>query len=219
MESSLFKDLQTKLQLVSVYENIPKREATPVQGWTTAYYENSLREYLQQQPTNKSCLIVEVGTWLGASAIQAANIVRDLNRNDVILCIDTWLGSPEHFLSMPKQNGFPQIYGEFLQNVVNHGHQDRILPLPLPSLQAIQVLRSLYPKGADVIYVDAAHEYLPVYLDIVHYWDYLKVGGRYLGDDYTENWPGVKQAVNQFATERSLHLDVINDWVWKIDKV
>jgi len=215
----LYTELCTKLKLVSVYENIPKREATPVQGWTTTYYEDSLREYLQQQPKDKQCLIVEVGTWLGASAIQAANIVRNLDRKDVILCVDTWLGSPEHFLSMPKQNGFPTIYREFLQNIVNHGHQDRILPLPLPSLQAIQVLKSLYPKGADVIYVDAAHEYLPVYLDIVHYWDYLKVGGRYLGDDYTEHWPGVKQAVNQFAQERNLQLDVLHDWVWKIDKV
>jgi hypothetical protein len=85
-------------------------------------------------------------------------------------------------------------------------------------LMVFQVKLYLNPILDFPIYIDAAHEYLPVYLDLVHYWDYLKDGGRYLGDDYTENWPGVKQAVNQFAQERNLQLDVLNDWVWKIDK-
>lgn len=202
----------------SLYDAFVKGDPTPVHGWTTSYYEASVREYLSKQPLDKQCLIVEVGTWLGASAIQVANIIRDLNRQDVVVCVDTWLGSPEHFLHIPRQHGFPVIYYEFLQNIVNHGHTNRVLPIPLPSLQAVEVLHSLYPEGADVIYIDAAHEYLPVYLDVCHYWNYLKPGGLYLGDDYTDNWPGVKQAVNQFAEERKQSLQILNDWVWKIDK-
>jgi hypothetical protein len=216
---NLYESLQSRLRLYSIYDGITKREAAPAQGWTTSYYEDSLREFLKKQPLDKQCLIVEVGTWMGASAIQAANIIRDLNRRDVVVCIDTWLGSPEHFLQIPKENGFPVLYKQFLQNIVNHGHTDRVLPIALPSLQAIKVLQALYPEGADAIYIDAAHEFLPVFLDVISYWDYLKIGGRMLGDDYTEHWPGVKQAVNRFVGERGLKLDILNDWVWKIDKI
>ena len=215
---SLYLHLLEKFKLHTIYDGILKQDPKPVHGWTTSYYEESVREYLMKQPISKQCLIVEVGTWLGASAIQAANIIRDLGRKDVVVCVDTWLGSPEHFLAIPKQNGYPTIYKEFLQNIVNHGHSERVIPIALPSLQAIRVLETFHPEGANIIYIDAAHEYLPVYLDICHYWDYLQVGGRFLGDDYTDNWPGVKKAVNQFVHERNLSLDVLNDWVWKIDK-
>jgi len=166
-------------------------------------------------------VIVEVGTWLGASAIQVADIIRDLGRHDVVLCVDTWLGSPEHFLGMSKKNGFPQIYNVFLQNVVNHGHTERIIPLPLPSLQAIDILKPLLTcvSGADIIYIDAAHEYLPVYMDIATYWPILKPGWRMLGDDFTDHWPGVQKAVHKFSNEIHLPFTVLNDWVWQIDKL
>jgi hypothetical protein len=216
---SLFSQIQKILQFEKVYEGLtPDNTIKPAQGWTTAYYPEAVKEFLLTK--SHPVVIVEVGTWLGASAIQVADIVRDLGRQDIILCVDTWLGSPEHFLGMPKKNGFPQIYSQFLQNIVNHGHTNRVLPIPLPSLQAIDILRPLLRSlgGADLIYIDAAHEYMPVYMDIKTYWPLLKAGGRMLGDDFTDNWPGVKQAVNQFASEIKLPCMILNDWVWQIDK-
>jgi len=216
---SLFSQIQTALRYKDVYEGIvPESSVKPAHGWTTSYYPEAVKEFLQTQ--SHPVVIVEVGSWLGASAIQAADIIRDLGRNDVVLCVDTWLGSPEHFLGMPKKNGFPQIYSEFLQNIINHGHTNRVLPLALPSLQAIDILKPLLRGvgGADLIYIDAAHEYLPVYMDIQTYWPLLKPGGRMLGDDFTEHWPGVKQAVTQFSNDIQLPFTVLNEWVWQIDK-
>lgn len=220
----LFELLKTRLGYGDIYEGIVCQGPLKVQGWVTDYYPNSLREYLSSQPIDKECVIVELGTWKGASAIQAADIIRDLGRRDTVICVDTWLGSPEHFRGMPKKAGFPTIYYEFLQNVVNHGHTGRILPLPLPTLQAIEILRSILSDrvdggpGADVIYVDAAHEYLPVYLDVMHYWPLLRSGGRMLGDDYTTHWPGVRQAVDQFFSEKGVPVEILHEWVWKVDK-
>lgn len=212
------QQLGEALRYSNVYDGMVANGNTKVHGWTTSYYEDSVREFLSRQPRDKQCILVEVGTWMGASAIQAANIIRDLGRNDLVVCVDTWLGSPEHFTGVQRNRGFPTFYYDFLQNIVNHGHQSRVVPLPLPSLQAISILRQLFPGGVDIIYIDAAHEYLPVYLDIVHYWPLLKNGGRMLGDDYTEHWPGVKQAVQQFAAETQKPLEILNDWVWKMDK-
>lgn len=215
---SFFSQIQRSLEYKDLYDGIVQQEAKPAQGWTTDYYPRAVKEFLLTK--SHPVVIVEVGTWLGASAIQVANIIRDLGRNDVIICVDTWLGSPEHFLGMPKKNGYPQIYSQFLQNVVNHGHTSRIMPLALPSLQAIHILNPMLSSigGADLIYIDAAHEYFPVYLDIKTYWPLLKAGGRMLGDDYTDSWPGVKQAVNQFANEIDLPYTILNDWVWQFDK-
>lgn len=43
-------------------------------------------------------LILEVGTWKGLSAIYMANCIKSLNLETEIVCIDIWLGSPEHWL-------------------------------------------------------------------------------------------------------------------------
>jgi hypothetical protein len=216
----LFELLKSRLGYGDIYEGLFSNGPVPVQGWVTDYYPASLKEYLSRRPIDEELVIVEVGTWKGASAIQAANIIRDLGRRDVVICVDTWLGSPEHFRGMPKKAGFPTIYYEFLQNVVNHGHTGRILPLALPSLQAVEVLKVILSdrSGADVIYIDAAHEYLPVYLDIMHYWPLLRSGGRMLGDDYTQHWPGVRQAVDQYFSEKHMRVEILNEWVWKVDR-
>lgn len=216
---SLFSQINAALHYDDIYEGItPNTIIKPAQGWTTAYYPAAVKEFLLTK--SEPVVIVEVGTWLGASAIQVADIIRDLGRNDVILCVDTWLGSPEHFFSLPKKNGFPQIYRQFLQNIVDHNHTNRVLPIPLPSLQAADILKTvLYSsRGADLIYIDAAHECLPVYMDILTYWHLLKPGGLMLGDDFTEHWPGVKQAVKQFSSEIKLPYSILNDWVWRVDK-
>ena len=74
-------------------------------------------------------VIVEVGSWLGASAIHMAKIVKSLGLGTRIICVDTWLGSPEHFLGsrpewrekLRQQHGYPRLYYTFLANVVRQG--------------------------------------------------------------------------------------------------
>ena len=41
--------------------------------------------------------IVEIGSWLGASALGFLEIANRLGLSPKILCIDTWLGSYEHW--------------------------------------------------------------------------------------------------------------------------
>ena len=42
-------------------------------------------------------LIVEVGSWKGASAIHMADLARELDLAAEIVCIDTWLGNWQHW--------------------------------------------------------------------------------------------------------------------------
>lgn len=158
-------------------------------------------------------LIVEVGSWKGASAIHLAGLAREFGLDCPVVCIDTWLGSSEHILgerpawreSLRSLHGFPQLYYTFLGNVVRAGHANRIIPLPCPSDTGAIVLRA---KGlaADLIYIDAAHEEAAVYRDLADYWPLLAPGGALVGDDFA-NYPGVRAAALRFALEIGLAIE------------
>jgi predicted O-methyltransferase YrrM len=163
----------------------------------------------------KTLDIVEVGTWKGTSAIEMATICKEFGIQARIICVDTWLGSPEHFTDI---GNYGDLYNTFVKNVKSKGFGEVIVPLALPSLQAIEVLKK-YQVQSDVIYIDAAHEYLPVKMDMEAYWEILKPGGILLGDDYEKNWPGVVQAVNEFVTDRNLQKNYSRIHVtWSIKK-
>ena len=72
----------------------------------------------------------------------------------------------------------------------------------------------ILPDGAlDWIYIDGSHEYEKVLADLRNCWRKVKPDGLILGDDYytkdTNNHPGVRQAVDQFAQEQGFELAVV----------
>lgn len=152
-------------------------------------------------------LIVEVGSWKGASAIHMARLADELGLDTQILCVDTWLGSPEHFLgkapgwreSLQLRSGMPHLYYTFLANVVRSGLSHRIVPLAQTSDNAAVILRELGLRP-DLVYIDAAHEEGPAYQDFSAYWPLLGDDGVLLGDDYI-SWEGVTRAANRFAVD------------------
>jgi predicted O-methyltransferase YrrM len=174
---------------------VPEEGYVPdLQGWMPTQFPTVFSTTLNER---ERVDIVEVGTWKGTSAIEMATVCSRMGIPAKIICVDTWLGSPEHF----SDNGrYDDLYNTFVKNVKSKGFGEVIVPLALPSLQAIEVLKK-YQVRPDVIYIDAAHEYLPVKMDMDAYWEILKPGGFLLGDDYHHTWPGVFQAVSEFVAE------------------
>lgn len=158
----------------------------------------------------KPRLIVEVGTWKGASAIKMGKICRELGYDAEIVCIDTWLGDAnalmhtgtdsqrQRFESLGFINGYPMLYYTFMRNVVDAGLQDMITPLPQTSENASKILR-YYRVQADVIYLDAAEEKEPVFRDLMFYWPRLRKSGHLIGDDYKNK--DVRAGVEKFAAK------------------
>ncbi|WHU04029.1 CmcI family methyltransferase [Sphingomonas sp. NIBR02145] len=193
---------------VSPYEGFdPSAWPADVQGWGS---EDPV--FLEVMSKVKPKLIVEVGSWKGASAIHMARMAKALRLDCRIICVDTWLGSPEHALgqrpewreSLQFRHGFPQLYFTFLANVVRAGVADRIVPLANSSDNAALILaaRNVAP---DLIYIDGAHEEDPVYRDLHNYWRLLAPGGALIGDDF--GWEGVRRAAERFAAETGLEID------------
>jgi predicted O-methyltransferase YrrM len=168
------------------------------QGWgsTHPYF----KKYIEQLKPN---LIVEIGTWLGGSAIHMGHLLREAGLNDsCIVCVDTWLGSADHYLApefrgtLKLVNGRPTFYDDFMRNVAEAGLQDLILPFSIASTGAAEVLRasSISP---DLVYLDGDHTSRGFRADLDLYWERLRPGGCLIGDDF--DWEQIHMNVLEFA--------------------
>lgn len=171
-------------------------------------------------------LIVEVGTWLGASACHMAGIMQRLNltpHDFEIVCVDTWLGSSEmwkdksdetRYGQLNLKNGYPQIYYQFLQNVVNTGWRSHITPCPMTSLQAARLFKE-WDVRPDVVYLDASHDYEDVLADLRAWYPLARE--VIFGDDlYT--FTDVNKAVEQFCTEEHITFREVEQRQWVVQK-
>ena len=130
----------------------------------------------------KPSLIIEVGSWKGASAIHMGHYVKQKNIDCKILCIDTWLGSLEMWQAKdgkyPKKwydalihkNGYPMLYYQFLYNVIASKMTNTIIPFPNTSAIANRWLKWKGIK-ADLIYIDGSHHFDDTYYDIKCYYE------------------------------------------------
>lgn len=198
----------------NVYNNIQPSKENQVFGWNS--YSPIFRQLIEE---TRPKTIIEVGTWLGASAINMAKITKELNLNTKIYCVDTWLGAEEFWTwkkdtperDLKLKNGYPQVYFDFLSNVVAHNVQDTIIPIPNTSYIGSLILKN-YNVNAELIYIDGSHEYLDVKNDIYSYTGLLTKNGVMFGDDM--GWEQVSKAVHEVLGNKfSVHEN--NHWVYR----
>lgn len=185
-----------------------------LQGW------NSEHEFFVDTiALNKPKLLLEVGTWKGGSAV---NIIDNAMKNDndaVLICVDTWLGSSEHWdhnnenhkqlgiiESLNLVNGYPNLYYQYLANMCHKGLQNNVVPLPQTSIGASEIFARLGIKF-DFIHIDASHDAVSVYEDIKAYFPLLAEGSVLIGDDI--NWDSVKAGHDRYCSEHNVSYDIV----------
>ena len=155
--------------------------------------------------------IIEVGTWHGHSANAMADTCRALGLSTRILCIDIFLGSIEHWedpsyrAELHREGGRPTIYESFIGNIVARGNSEMVFPPPMDSANAALLLRD-FRFLADLIYIDAAHDYDSVLADIARFLPLLSANGVMFSDDYQGET--VANAVHSFAHTQGLSVFV-----------
>jgi hypothetical protein len=175
-------------------------ELMPFNGHGFVSNHPCFKEFLSPHFNPK--LIVEVGSWMGGSARAMTSVVLDYAQDFEVVCIDTWLGSEEHWVGdqhypgnrLNLVNGRPTLYQQFLSNNVHKGLDPYITPFPIDSQNGFVAFTKLglYP---DAVYIDAGHDYRSVKNDLSNWASILKKGGVLIGDDW--HHPPIKQAVGE----------------------
>lgn len=151
--------------------------------------------------TLRPTTVIDVGSWKGASSRFIANKCIQLGiSNFEVIAIDTFLGSDEHYTTevnsnLPIIDGSVALYDVFRSNMIQDKLIDYVTPFRIDSVNGFNILKK---KGivADLIYIDAAHDYVSVKTDIQQFRQILREGGVMICDDYS--WfEGVRQAVHE----------------------
>jgi predicted O-methyltransferase YrrM len=178
-----------------------------IQGWRQFHelYSQKVRE------AKENSTFVEIGSWLGKSAVYMAVEILNSGKKIQFDCVDTWRGSVEH----QKVPGLldDSIYLDFLKNI--KPVRNIIFPIRTDSLKA----STLYEDNSlDFVFIDASHQYIDVKNDIAAWYPKVKIGGTLAGHDYSCS-KGVTQAVHEFFKKKEYALSIKSENCWGIIKV
>lgn len=155
-----------------------------------------VRTYIRLTLSTRSYsdIFLQVGVWKGRSTVMFAQWLKE-QKGGVIIAVDTFLGALEFWnrrftrgqfdreRNLFFRHGYPMVYYVFLSNVIHMNVSDYVIPFPVPSRLAASFLEEKNFE-ADLVHIDAAHEYEDCLEDIKLWWKLVRPGGGVLmGDD------------------------------------
>ena len=140
---------------------------------------------------------VEVGAFLGKSAVYMAVEIINSVKNIKFDCIDHWEGSEEH--NDNDEVNLERLYEDFLENI--KPVKDIINPIRANSIDASKLYK---PNSLDFIFIDASHDTDSVKADLTYWMPRVKEDGVIAGDDL--NNEGVANAVKWFFDNEKLEI-------------
>jgi len=124
--------------------------------------------------------IIEIGSWVGESTVCWADAIINKQGAEVI-SVDWYRGNPGTELQRASEE---DIYSIFRSNMKELGVIDVIKNMIMSSSDAVRFIPDGY---ADIVYIDACHDYKSVKRDIELWTPKVRVGGIIAGHDYESN--------------------------------
>ena len=140
---------------------------------------------------------VEVGSFLGKSAVFMAVEIINSGKRIKFDCIDHWKGSEEHHDN--ENIDAENLYEKFLENI--QPVKGIINPIRAESVMASKLYE---PNSLDFIFIDASHDERSVREDLTYWMPRLKENGMIAGDDIDNE--GVANAVKWFFDTGKLEI-------------
>lgn len=128
---------------------------------------------------------VEVGCYKGKSSAFLATEILNSGKKISLTCVDTFRNEDCPTLQDNPGDNFPVFWS----------HMSRF-PFVEAAKGDSRDIAKIYPDDTlDFIFIDASHDYDNVKKDLEAWYPKLRPGGIIGGHDFTDHWPGVKQAV------------------------
>lgn len=181
--------------------NAPKSKYTSVPGWETEAEEEKLIELARQYVPNENGIIVELGVEFGRSTAEFAYAVKD-KRNTKIISVDLF----------PDDHPYAKDHGGLLAvwraNLREYGaeNSENVYLLPMRG-KSYDIGAKWSGEEIDLLFIDAAHDYLSVKSDIAAWVNFVKPGGVVAFHDVWKNDQShpvhieVKKAVDEWQFE------------------
>ena len=163
--------------------------------------------------------LVEVGSWLGHSAVYLAEQAQKQNKTFQFDCIDLWeLGKwsdSDHYKVIEELVGHSVSEDYDFYHLFQKYTQKYSMITPRKG-NSWELCKDYLPASLDFVMIDASHTYGSVMHDIACWWPKLKSTGLLAGDDY--NWLEVKAAVDDFAKILGVNIITMgNAWIMPRD--
>lgn len=162
-------------------------------------------------PTSNG-ILVEVGTFLGKSAVEWA---KNLHESYNIICIDSFNSPKEVLDDLLIQADFtvPENCQTQLEMFTHYTNKySSIVPVT-----AFFDADFVFPSQVDLVFEDSTHEQKYLSYALPFWWDKIRTGGILSGHDYTLR--AVQQAVDIFAALNKLTVKTFDQSsIWYIEK-
>lgn len=152
-----------------------------IKGWSSdilPWYD------AQARALPDGAVVIEVGVFHGRSVLFLAERLWALGKTACVLfAVDSWAWN---------ENDYPTFQTNLFANMT----RARVIPLQASSLAAAEQLGHV---RADLVFIDAGHDYASVRADLAAWEPRVKRGGLLSGHDYVHEGPhaGVGQAVDE----------------------
>jgi len=163
---------------------------------------------------NRSIIVVELGTWLGATT----NFLCSLAKPVKVISVDLWDSEDIKagnqvipFAQIEKLVQQNDLFDIFQSNVWQY--REQIVPLKMTTVQGLAAI-ALENVMPDVIYIDANHTYNDVRNEIDCSIALFGLSPVLCGDDY--KWLGVRQAVDEAAQRYNMSVETIENHTWRL---
>ena len=109
----------------------------------------------------------------------------------------------DHFVRDDRRNRVMSIVNRFYDRCLVH------------HMKTSEAAREVSDGSLDFVFVDASHKYGCVRNDLRLWWPKVRAGGWFGGHDYSVEYPGVLNAVNEKFGNR---ISVSNSCIWSVVK-
>ncbi len=133
-------------------------------------------------------IVVEIGTYVGQTAVFMALVLQKMGHQVPILSIDPFERARHDPLNPSGR------YHVYIQNILKWNVGRTCMALVAFSEDAAPVIA----QNIGLLVVDGSHHYPDVKKDLMLYCPKVVVGGLVFIDDYVDAYPGVRQAVDEY---------------------